>query len=67
MYTLNTTRAIKKITVNEIRGFILENYNKRIEISKESSYYSMKLLKRIDLLLLADKSVEKEPDPCNGQ
>ena len=67
MYTLNITRAIKKITVNEIRGFILENYYKRIEISKESTCYSMKRLKRIDLLLLANKSIEKEPDPCNGQ
>ena len=42
MYTLNISRAIKKMSVNEIRYFIFENYYKRIGFSKESSYYSMK-------------------------
>ena len=59
MYTLNIVRAIKKISVNEIRDFIFENYYKRIEFSKENSYYSMKRLKRKDLLLLAKKLIEK--------
>ena len=41
MYTLNIDRAIKKMTSNEIRDFI---YYKRIEFSKESSYYQIKRL-----------------------
>ena len=46
MYTLDIVRAIRKISVNEIRDFIFENYYKRIGFSKESSYYSMKRLKK---------------------
>ena len=46
MYTLNITKAIKKISGNEIRDFIFENYYKRISFSKENSYYSMKRLKK---------------------
>ena len=45
MYTLNTVRAIKKMSVNETRDFIFENHNKGFGFSKESSYYSMKRLK----------------------
>ena len=43
------------MSVNEIRDFIFENYYKRIGFSKENSRYSMKRLKRKDLLLLANK------------
>ena len=46
MYILNIARAIKKMSVNEIRGFIFENYYKRIGFSNENSYYSMKRLKK---------------------
>ena len=46
MNILNISRAIKKMSVNEIRDFIFENYYKRIEFSKENSYYSMKRLKK---------------------
>ena len=42
MYTLNTIKAIKKMSVNDIRDFIFENLYKRIEFSNEDSYYSMK-------------------------
>ena len=53
--------------INEIKDFILENYYKRIGFSKESSYYLMKRLKkRKDLLLLANKLIEKIPDPRNA-
>ena len=65
MYTLNIPRAIKKMSVNEIRYFIFENYYKRIGFSKESSYYSMKHLKRKDSLLLANKLIEEVLDPPN--
>ena len=46
MYILNTSRAVKKMSVNEIRHFIFENYYIRIGFSKENSYYSMKRLKK---------------------
>ena len=44
MYIPNITRAIKNISVREIRGFIFENYYKKGGFSKENSYYSMKCL-----------------------
>ena len=50
MHILNITRAIKKMSVNEIRHFIFENYYRRIRISKENSYYSMKCLKKISIV-----------------
>ena len=65
MYTLNLFRPIKKMSVNEIRDFTSEKYYKRIGLSKESSYYSMKRLKRNDLLLLANKLIQKVPGPRN--
>ena len=46
MYTLNIVRAMKKMSVNEIREFVFEDYHKRIGFSKESSYYSVKRLKK---------------------
>ena len=46
MYILNISRAIRKMSVNEIRDFIFENYYKRIRISKKNSYYSMKRWKK---------------------
>ena len=58
MYILDIARAIKEMSVNEIRDFIFKNYYKRIEFSKKNSYYSMKCLKK-DLLLLANKLIEK--------
>ena len=55
------------MSVNEIRDFFLENHYKRIGFSKENTYYSMKCLKRKDLLLLANKFIEKIPHPCNAK
>ena len=42
MYILNIPRAIKKMSVNEMRDFISANYYKQIGFSKERSYYSVK-------------------------
>ena len=53
--------------VNEIKDFIFENYYKRIGFSKGNSYYSMKRLKKKDLLLLANKLIEKISDPHNAK
>ena len=46
MYILNISRAIKKMSVKEIRDFIFENYYKRIGFCKGNSYYSIKRLKK---------------------
>ena len=42
MYILNIPSAIKKMSVNEIRDFIFENYYKRIVFSNENRYSLMK-------------------------
>ena len=65
MFTLNIIKVIKKMSGIDIRDFIFESYDKRFGFSKEISYYSMKRLKRKDLLLLANKLIEKVPDPRN--
>ena len=57
MYSLNIASAT--MTVIERKDFIFENYYKRIGFVKESSYYSMKRLKRKDLLLRATKFIKK--------
>ena len=36
MYILNITSAIKKMSVNEIRGFITGNYSKQIGFLKKT-------------------------------
>ena len=46
MYILNIAKAIKKISINEIKDFILESYYKRIAFSKENSYFSIKRFKK---------------------
>ena len=56
------------MSANEIRHFMIENYYKQIGFSKENSYFSMKRLKKKDLLLLANKLIEKkEPDSRNAK
>ena len=45
MNILKTARATKKMSVNEIKDFIFDNYHKRIGFSKKNSYYSMKHLR----------------------
>ena len=45
MHILNIAKAIKKMSINEIRDFIFENYYKRIGFSKENSYYLLNRLK----------------------
>ena len=55
------------MSVNRIKDFTFENYYKRIAFSKENSLYSIKHLKRKDLLLLANKLTEKVPDSFNAK
>ena len=63
MYILNITRPIKTMSPKEIKDFIFENCFKRIGFFKKNGYYSMKHLKKKDLLLLPNKIIEKIPDP----
>ena len=55
------------MSVNEIKDFIFENYHKGIGFSTENSYYSMKRLKKKNLLLLSNKLVEKLTDSQNAK
>ena len=68
MYVLNIAKAIKKMSVIEIRDVTFEDPCKLIGFSKENSYCIMKRLKKKkDLLLLANKLIEKIPDPRNAK
>ena len=66
MYTQNIARDIKEMLVNEISHFVFENYYKQNGFSKEHDYYSMKSLKRKDLLLFPNTLIEKIHDPHNA-
>ena len=46
MYILNIVRAIKKMSVNEIRDFIFDNYYKQIGFSKENKLLANKLIEK---------------------
>ena len=52
MYILNIAKAKKKMSANEMKYFIIDNYYKKIGFPKGRSYYSMKRLKKKYLLLL---------------
>ena len=56
------------MSVNEVGDFIFKNYYKRTGFSEENSY-SMECLKKKgkDLLFLANKLIDKIPDPCNAK
>ena len=54
------------MSLNEIGDFTFDNYYKRIDFSKENSYYSKRIWKK-DLLLLATKLEEKIADLCNAK
>ena len=55
------------MSLNDIRDLFFDNYYKRIGFSEESSYFSMKHLKRKELLLLANKLMQKVPDFRNAK
>ena len=60
MHIVNIANALKKMTVNEIKDFIYENYCKRIGFSKENCYYLMKQQKKKDLHLFVTKLTNDE-------
>ena len=55
MSIINIARAITKISVNEIRDFIFENYFKRMAFSKKHDYHSMKCLEKKKRFIVACK------------
>ena len=55
---LTIVRTIKKISINKVRDFTFEQYYKQLGFSKESSYHSIKRLKKDDVLLLVNKLKE---------
>ena len=67
MRIVNIARAIKKMPINEIKDCIFKDYYKRIVFSKESNCYSIKHIKRKDLLLLTNKLIEKKLDLHNAK
>ena len=50
-----------------MKSKIFEKFYKRIELSKENSYYSMKCLKKKDLMLLANKLMENILEQHNAK
>ena len=65
MYSLKIAGALKQMSVNEIRDVIFENFYKQVGVSKEDCYYSIKRLKKKELLLLGHKLIGKILDPHN--
>ena len=63
MHVLDIAKAIKKMTVRELKDLIFENYHQTMRFSKEDSYYSMKHQKKKDLQFFVTKLTEKISDP----
>ena len=55
------------MSVKEIRDFINENKYKWVGFSNRNGHYSTKHLKEKDLLLIANRLIEKIPDPRNAK
>ena len=59
MYILNITKAIKKMSINEIKYFIFGNYYKRIGFSKETKLlFNEMLLKKT--FIVACKQINRK-------
>ena len=61
MHILNIAKATKKMEINEVKYFIFKNSYERIVIIQGN------LWKKKDLLLHANKLIEKIPDPRNAK
>ena len=69
MYILDIARDIKKISVNEIRDFIFENYFLKIDFLRKGVIIQWNAWQG-DLLLLANKfnyNNKKNTDPHNAK
>ena len=67
MYVLNTASALQKISVNEIIDFIFKNYYKRVDFSKENSYYSIKHQEKRSTTALTQKILDPRNDKKHYQ
>ena len=62
---INVASAIKRISVNEIRDFVFENYYKQIRFSKKTVIIQWNISNRCkDILLFVYKLKEKLSGPC---
>ena len=61
MYILNISNAMEKMTVNEIRDIIFENYYKQIGFFLKKSVIIQWNIRKKDFQLLANKLTEKNP------
>ena len=59
MYILNISNAMEKMTVNEIRDIIFENYHKQIGFFLKKSVIIQWNIRKKDFQLLANKLTEK--------
>ena len=66
MHILNIARAIKKMTVKELKDFTFENYHQRMGFAKENSYYSMKHHRKRSTTA-CNQINRKIPGPCNAK
>ena len=55
MFILSIAEAIRKMSSNEIKNIFFKKHYKKIAFSKESSYYSMKNLKKKVSFTVASK------------
>ena len=60
MYVLNIAKAIKKMSVIEIRDVTFEDPCKLIGFSKENSYCIMKRLKKKKRFIVACKQINRK-------
>ena len=67
MYVLNTASVLQKISVNEIIDFIFKNYYKRVDFSKENSYYSIKHQEKRSTTALTQKILDPRNDKKHYQ
>ena len=67
MFNLNIASAIKKMPVNKLRDFIFENFYKRIGFVKKKNLLLNETFEKKGFLFLANKLIEKSPDPCNAK
>ena len=65
IHILNFASAIRKVTVNELRDFIFENYYKRIRLLKKAVIIQWNAWK--DLMLLATKLIEQVANSRNAK
>ena len=65
MYILNITKAIKNMTIKELKDFIFENYYRQNRFINKKQLLVSETLKKTDLLSFATNLIKTIPDPSN--